>query len=280
MKNLISLTLIGFMIASVLQAQSGGGGTSGSGSPGSAQGTPPPTPQTPPPQGNVNPQTNQGAVNPQTNQGAVNPLPNQTAVNPLLPPTNQPMQASFAIGGINQTPWFADPNVQAQLKLTPSQVAQLNKLYAQDWQRFTANTPQTGAVLNDQQQQQRMQQLTNSFITDFTTASNSILNPDQRTRFTQLWTQFRGFNVFTDPQIQSRLQLTSRQMQSIRQLDQQYNQALANITRIESTDPTGAATQLVNIRKDFNNKLSGLFTDSQRQIWMQLVGDPFTFTIR
>jgi hypothetical protein len=287
MKNLISIPLIGFMIISAIQAQSGG---SSSGS-GPDQGTPSsPAPQTPPnpnqgpvnPQTNqpaVNPQTNQGAVNPQTNQGAVIPQTNQAAVNPLSPSMN-PANTQFTISGISQTPWFSDPNVQTQLKLTPSQVAKLNQLYAQDWQRFNSSTGQIGSVLTDQQRQQRMQQLTDNFITTFSTSANSILNPDQRTRFSQLWTQSRGFGAFSDPQIQSRMQLTPQQMQSIRQLEQQYNQTLATINQTNASDPAVATSQVTNLRRDFNNKLTALFTDNQRLVWTQLAGDPFTFTIR
>jgi hypothetical protein len=126
---------------------------------------------------------------------------------------------------INQTPWFSNPQIRAQIGLNEQAFTQLNTAYGQAYTKYNSGVSTLGNNLTPEQRIQRMQDLQNRFYKDFTPAvHNSITDPTQLTRYNQLYLQFQGYGAFNDPQVQQKLNLTPQQMQQLQQQAQQYNQ--------------------------------------------------------
>jgi len=85
-------------------------------------------------------------------------------------------------GGINanryaQSPWFGEPGIRQQLKLTDEQYARLNQGYASAYKTFNESTADL-ANLSEQQRQDRLNQNYNTFYKSLDTAGQDVLTPN------------------------------------------------------------------------------------------------------
>lgn len=213
---------------------------------------------------------------------AQQPPPNQTTQNQAGQSQARIDAANQSIfGRVNQTAWFMEPNIRAQLSINNDQAARLNKAYAQFWNVYNRNQGQfnNSFTLTDAQRQNLLQ-ASNQFYVDFGNASNGILEANQRERFRQLGVQYRGYHVFHDPMVLERLRLTNDQTTRIRHFEREYEQQLADTYKIRATDRTKFVTQLSDLRKDMFERINSVLTDEQRRIWKDMAGDVYTFRIQ
>jgi hypothetical protein len=131
-------------------------------------------------------------------------------------------------------------------------------------------------TLTPDQRTQQMQQLNQSFYKNFATPTNDIItNPQMRTRFNQLYNQYRGYDAFQDPAIQSKLNLTDAQRQKLSQYQSDWQRSMNNLSATYRTDPQAATRQFNDMRKQQTEQLNNLLNDQQRQTWSQMTGEPF-----
>jgi hypothetical protein len=196
---------------------------------------------------------------------------------PQVPPRIQP-GATFQ-GGINQTPWFTDPTLRQQLKFNDDQFNRLNKAYNEAWTRYQKGiNQQLNNTLTDAQRQQRMRDFTQNFYRDLATTSESILtDPQQRQRFNQLNWQYRGFDAFTDPTIQQKLNLTAEQTQKLNQFRNDWSTQMNTLGSTFQTNREAATKQFNQLRTTTNERINSVLTPEQQKTWRELMGDPYNF---
>lgn len=186
--------------------------------------------------------------------------------------------AQHRFGGINQTPWFADANVRRDLRLTDDQFNRLNTVYGQHWTTYNTGLSQLGS-LEEQARLQRMQGLQSAFNTNLGTASNDFFQGDQRTRFNQVWMQYRGYDVFNDPTIQQRLNLTPQQLEQLRRLDQEYATQINEVYQGLGNDRVGALRRFSDLRGGINTRVNTILKNEQRPLWRDMLGEPYSFQL-
>ena len=112
---------------------------------------------------------------------------------------------------ISQTPWFSNQAIRGQIGINDQTFNRLNTAYGQAYQTFNTGVGQLGTNLTPQQREQRMQELQSAFNQKMNQAVQStITDPTQLSRYNQLYLQYQGLGALNDPQVQQKLNLTSR----------------------------------------------------------------------
>jgi len=169
-------------------------------------------------------------------------------------------------------------DVGKSLNITASQRDQLNAITNKIQDQYNAQYNKLGTLSADDRFA-RQQELDRQFMADWNKSAGNVLNRDQMSRYQQLNYQYGGFNSLYDPTVQTRLNLslTADQQRALRENWDWNNQQLQQINTMAATDPT-KATQLYNdywtARQERFNKF---LTPEQQKIWLQMVGDPYTF---
>jgi len=179
-------------------------------------------------------------------------------------------------GGIGQTPWFSNQGVREQLKISPEQYQKLEKSYADYYGRL--RTGYTGLdKLSDKERSQKMNELTSTFNTDMMKSSADILTPEQRTRFNQLYTQYRGYDALNDPDIQRKLKMTDEQREQLRKYSTQYNEQMTAVYKDAGSNREAAMKRYDALRRQSGERINTLLNDEQRRAWRDITGEPYTF---
>ena len=202
--------------------------------------------------------------------------------NPAQPPVVPGARTQpelIAQPGIPQTPFFNDPAIRQQLKLSKEQFDALNKAYSEHWSRVVTDTRNL-AAMKEQERVRRLQELTGTFQSDFGKSTQSVLQAEQQARFGQLLLQSQGFNAFNDPLLQRRLNLTVKQLADLRAFSQQFDQQLILLQKAAQDDRAGATRRFLELRRQMGEQIGSVLTDPQRQTWLQLTGDPFGFPLQ
>jgi hypothetical protein len=118
-----------------------------------------------------------------------------------------------------------------------------------------------------------------AFTTSFNRMADSILtDPQQRTRFMQLQSQFRGFDNLSDPAVQQQLNMTDQQVQQITRAREEW---LGQMNQLSNLPPEqrNVALQRFNLLRQryFDQINQTLTTPEQRRAWQQMFGDPYEF---
>ena len=134
------------------------------------------------------------------------------------------------MSGINQTPWFSNQGIRSQLNLNDQQYNALNRAYGQAYTHYSSNLGQLGNTLTPQERAQKMQEMRSNFDESMNQATQKyITDPTQQQRYNQLYMQYQGYDAFSNPQIQQKLNLTDQQRQQLQQYGSKYNQQLSTL---------------------------------------------------
>jgi predicted aminopeptidase len=175
-----------------------------------------------------------------------------------------------------QTPWFSDPTIRKQLNLTDPQFTHLNKAYGEAWTRYNTGVGQLGK-LSDQERTERMRALGMTMNQDMAKALPNTITPEQAKRYHQLYMQYRGPEVFSDPQVQRELQLTDEQRTRLQKYQTEYQQQLNTIYQNAPKNPQDAAKQYMELRRSAGEQYNTILNQAQQRMWQQMTGEPFQF---
>jgi len=194
----------------------------------------------------------------------------------------QPNQASGGQqvyqGGMGQTPWFSNPEVRQQFKLNDTQYDQLNKSYGESYGRYQQGMKDFGKDLTPEQRGQKMGELQQGFTKDFSTSANKVFtDPQQRQRYNELNLQYQGYNSFSNPTVQEKLNLTPEQRQQLGQQGQEWHKKMAGLGQMYQTDPQGATKQFNAMRKTYGQNVNTVLNPQQQQTWQNMTGQPYNF---
>jgi len=184
-------------------------------------------------------------------------------------------------GGINanryaQSPWYGEPGIRQQLKLTDEQYARLNQGYTQAYNTFNQSSAELG-TLTDQQRQERLDQNYNTFYKSLDTSSQDVLTPEQRTRYNQLWYQYRGYDALLDPTVRQKMNLTDAQIAELRKYNTEYQQKIGEYTRQYGANKDAALKGYQEIQPQVGERINRVLNEQQRTQWGEMTGSPYRF---
>lgn len=198
---------------------------------------------------------------------------------------NQPFSGSivpsnpYLNDGIEDSPWYTIPSIVQQLKLTSSQISQLNYYYGLAWSRYNQDLNTLEQNLAEPQRIERQQDLSAAFHRDLVQATANIFtDPDMRVRFNQLYLQYRWYTAFNDQFIQQQLNLNYSQDLEFRKLDEEWNQQMAILYDNYPLNRIAVTTAFNRICDDFYDNVASILSPQQLSLWKSLTGELFEFT--
>lgn len=174
------------------------------------------------------------------------------------------------------TPLYRMDNVVKTLSLTPEQINRLNAETNRLQTQYSRNFDQLNR-LDERDRLTRLQELLNSYNTDWNKAAGDILNQTQMSRYQQLQLQQGGFTTFMNPTIQQQLNLTEQQLNKLRSEEQWSRQQLQQIDTRARVSPDQALDMYSQFVRDRNDRLNAILTPDQRRQWNSMIGPPFEF---
>jgi len=181
-------------------------------------------------------------------------------------------------GGIGQTPWFSNPQVRQQFKLTDQQYNALNQAYGTAWQQYQQGIQGLDKGLTDAQRAQRIQEMQQGFYRNFgTNLSQTINDPQQLQRFQQMQLQYRGYGAFSDPTVQEKLKLTPEQRQKLGQYGTEWEKEMTGLAQGYEKDPTAAGKRFSELQTQAGERLNTILTPEQQRAWQEMTGPRYTF---
>jgi hypothetical protein len=167
-------------------------------------------------------------------------------------------------------------NVSKTLNLTPEQINRLNAATERLQTQYSRDFSQLNR-LDEKQRLSRMQELMNSYNTDWDKAANGVFNRDQLSRYQQLQLQQGGFTTFMNPTVQQQLNLTDQEIRRLREEDQRSQQQLRDIEQRARVSPERAQAMYNQFLQDRNTRLGQILTPEQLKQWNMMIGPPFEF---
>ena len=167
-------------------------------------------------------------------------------------------------------------DVSRSLNLSPQQVDQLNQLSLQTQTRLRDNYGKLG-TLGQADRETRAAELNRQYNQDWMKGAADIFNQNQMNRYQQLQYQHGGFNSFSDPDVQKRLNFTDKQRDGLRQSIDWSSQQLQEINRTAGTDREKALQMHSDYQRQYQDRFNTYLTPEQQKSWQQMTGESFRF---
>ena len=188
-----------------------------------------------------------------------------------------PVQGTYH-GGYGQTPWFGNQEVRQHFKLSDEQYNQLNKGYGTYYGQYQTGMKDIGKDMTDEQRTLKMRELQQGFDKNMSTTANGVFtDPQQKERYNQLYLQYQGYNAFSDPIVQQKLNLTAEQRQQLGQQGQAWNKQMNTFSTGYTTDPEGTTKKFNEMRTQNGERINTVLTPDQQKSWQQITGPSYNF---
>jgi hypothetical protein len=184
-----------------------------------------------------------------------------TRSNPATPPT-------FT------QPYYLNPSVSQQLKLTDRQLAQLREANAR-FQAHYQNELGRFANLSPTDRQRVLRELEHNYNADNLQAAVTVFTREQASRYRQLELQNRGLGAFTDPPVRRQLNLSSSQVDQLRALDERTQRARQEIDRAAQGNRVEANRRYEVLQRDTENRVNSILNANQRKALQEMIGERF-----
>lgn len=185
-------------------------------------------------------------------------------------------KASTNINRYGSTPWYGEPGIRQQLKITDEQYGRLNQNYSSAYNTFNQSASELGN-LTEQQQRDRLNQNYGTFYKNLDTSTQGVLTPEQRARYNQLWIQYRGYDALLDPSNRQTMNLTEAQAAALQKYNTEYQQKMNEYTQQYGTNKEAATKGYQQIQPQINERINQTLTEQQRQRWSEMTGSPYRF---
>jgi hypothetical protein len=184
--------------------------------------------------------------------------------------------SSLVAGARSET--INSPEIRQQFKLTDQQYIQLNKSYGDSYSRYQQGVKSFGKDLTEEQRNQKMGELRQGFNKSFSPATNEVFtDAPQRQRYNQLYLQYQGYNAFSDPMVQEKLNLTAEQRLQLGQYGQEWHTQMNGLGRTYQTDRDGTTTKYHGMRKQYGERIRTVLTPEQQKSWQLMTGESYNF---
>jgi serine/threonine protein kinase len=197
-------------------------------------------------------------------------------------------QRAFNRQGGGQLFWLTQPQVQEDLKLTEDQVSKIADLDAQvqsQWKGF-GGFWKPGQPPSQEEKEKHLAGFRKQ-AKDNRDAVAAILDASQKSRLKQIGWQFGGAWSFSDPEVIAKLELTTDQIDRIREIQDQARKEQDQCHRPpwdfrqagkedkHKADRDAEWKKIGEIWRAAQARIMNLMTPAQKVRWQELVGEPF-----
>lgn len=172
-------------------------------------------------------------------------------------------------------------SVQKELKMTQFQIDKLDAKQQEVQGKMrdlmqNAGDPQSMSPEDRQKLGEKMQALQNQAVAD-------ILDTTQLQRFHQLELQQQGASALSRKEVADKLHLTDQQRTQIGDIQKQSMADMRAATQgkdfqnMSDEDRQKLMTQMRDMRKATDEKITGVLNESQKKQWKEMLGKPFEF---
>jgi hypothetical protein len=177
-----------------------------------------------------------------------------------------------------QNPWFNNPGVREELKLSDQQHTALNREYERAWVQYNKNRNVIDSSLSTQRRAVREAELRTDFQRQFEPAVDSAFaDPAIRSRYNQLHYQYQGYNALLDPAVQKELNLTADQQAQLYRYGVTWDKDMANWRTDYPANRERVAKEMAVARREAFRRIDNTLTPAQRAKWNSMAGKPFDF---
>src|SRR5262245_19252542 len=184
------------------------------------------------------------------------------------PPTSQvPPSSPF------DSPLYRSPEVARALDLKKDQIERLDQMTNRLQKRYRDQFDRVGRT-DPQVSNARRRELMRTYTQEWNRAAADIFTEKQLNRSQQLELQARGLDVFTDPTVQRRLNLTDEQRRQLADLRTRYNEDVEKMrapSRLRKEDNLGSWRDYMGRTR---TRVNDILNEGQRRTWRDLTGDP------
>ena len=193
-------------------------------------------------------------------------------------PTGKPPPGPIANPMRGYPPLYQNVGIQQALKFTPKQINQLNQAYEASRGKFQkefnalASLPQHARLAGWQSYQRAVHN-------DFFQGLGNYLTPAQVKGYGQIYLQQLGPAAFSDPQLQTNLDLSKGQVRKFRNLGEIGAKELRGLYQTKM--PTGAASQRWDaLQRKVAEGTTKVLNTNQVQLWQEMTGEAYQFQMR
>lgn len=196
-------------------------------------------------------------------------------------------QRAFNWQGVGQLFWLTNRQVQEDLKLTEDQIGKIADLRRQvESQREGFRFPKPGQVESQEDKEKHLAQFRKQ-ARENREAVAAILDAGQKNRLKQIGWQAGGYRTLSDPEVISKLELTTDQITQIREIqdqvrkeEEQWHKASWNFRKGGKEEANKAEREaqrqkIGDIWKTAQARIMRTLTPAQTARWRELVGAEF-----
>jgi Spy/CpxP family protein refolding chaperone len=182
-------------------------------------------------------------------------------------------------GGGGKAMLLMNPDVQQELKLSEDQIAKVKEIS----QSVFEKNKEIFAKLKDtpkDQLREKFTEIAKAIGEETDKAMKDLLKPEQTKRMRQLELQQRGYEAFTDAEVQKDLKLDDDQKEKIKILTDDARKDVGELFQGAKGNFQEAMTKIQALRKDTLEKVMATLKEDQKKAWTALTGEPFEFKFR
>ena len=175
----------------------------------------------------------------------------------------------FGMGGYAL---LSNKSVQQELKLSDDQAEKATKVVEEALAKSRAKSQDLSP---EDRRGEKGAEIRRAASDEIKAGVKDLLKTEQTKRLDQIVLQQRGLQAFTDPEIQSKLNLTDDQKSKIKDLAESNRSQMTEIFQNAQGDRQAAMQKMTALRKETQEKTLAILTDSQKKTWKELTGEPF-----
>lgn len=180
-------------------------------------------------------------------------------------------------GTFRDRPWFENRSVREQLGLNDNEYNDLNRSYGNAYGSYRRRMAELNDLSNAQRRE-RLREYRQEFNNTFSQNVDRVFtDPERRTRYNQLYNQYRNYNTFNDPTVRQQLNLTPQQRQQLSRYSRAWNDDMRRLERAYANNPDRVSQQYRQLQDRYWDQVESLLNDQQRQTWQGMTGERYDF---
>lgn len=183
-------------------------------------------------------------------------------------------EITLPVPGVHQVGLLLIPNVQNELKLEGTQVAEAGAL-AGRVQAFMIKSIQELQAKPLQERVPGLEAMNARLVTDTKAGLAAFLKEPQLARLRQISLQERGGMSFAESEVQDHLKMSDNQKARVRSQVTEVFLKMRQLAAASPIDARSATEKSLALRKELAETILGEMTEEQRAFWKEMIGAPF-----
>jgi len=178
-------------------------------------------------------------------------------------------------GGFGGAGLLENKSVQEELKMSEEQTTKAKKAIQDVRAKYKEDFGKVFQIEDKSERDPKFAELAKKVNDETMKEVDEILKPEQIKRFKQIQLQVRGPDAYRDEEVQKTLKLTDDQKDKIKTIMEDFGKEAQEIFKDAGGDFKAAGKKVQDLRKETQDKITGLLTDDQKKAWTELTGKPF-----